>query len=81
VTYDAGVEFVDRERELTALDEWWGQPGAAMALLWGRRRVGKTTLLQRFARDKPAVNGHQDLQVDGQQNSQPMDIRNPSGRP
>ncbi len=49
------IRFVSREDELARLDQWWSAPNARPALLWGRRRVGKTALLQRFARDKPLV--------------------------
>lgn len=46
--------FVNRAEELAALDRWWDR-GTQIAALWGRRRVGKTTLAQRFAHGKPAV--------------------------
>jgi uncharacterized protein len=46
--------FVNRERELRALDRACGdQPG--MAIVSGRRRVGKTALLDRFAQDRRAI--------------------------
>jgi uncharacterized protein len=46
--------FVNRERELAALDRACGaSPG--LAIVSGRRRVGKTALLDRFAADRPAV--------------------------
>jgi len=49
------MDFVNREQELARLRSWWGSPGAGMAIVWGRRRVGKTALLQHFAADLPTV--------------------------
>jgi len=46
--------FVDRQDELDALEELWGSR-FQLALLWGRRRVGKTRLIQQFAEGKPAI--------------------------
>ncbi len=46
--------FVDRNDEIQALEELWG-PTFQLALVWGRRRVGKTRLLQQFAEGKPAI--------------------------
>src|SRR5215471_1659714 len=47
--------FVNRDRELSALERWWSSPGASMGLVWGRRRVGKSALIRRFARTRRSV--------------------------
>jgi uncharacterized protein len=46
--------FVNRKLELAALDAWWGR-GDLFGLVWGRRRVGKSWLIGKFALDKRAV--------------------------
>ena len=48
-------EFLDREDELARLEEWWASPERMPINLYGRRRVGKSWLLRRFAHGKPAV--------------------------
>lgn len=48
------VKFVDREQELRALERACGDDGG-LVVLSGRRRVGKTALLDRFAADRRAV--------------------------
>ncbi|MBD3163290.1 MAG: ATP-binding protein, partial [Candidatus Latescibacteria bacterium] len=49
------MAFVNRSDEISALRGWWEESGARLALVWGRRRVGKTALLQQFSRGLPAV--------------------------
>ncbi|MGO9247796.1 MAG: ATP-binding protein [Solirubrobacteraceae bacterium] len=48
-------EFVNREEELARLEEWWASPERMPISMYGRRRVGKSWLLRRFAHGKPAV--------------------------
>jgi len=45
----SGDSFIDRAAELEFLDRAWHRPGAQLLVLYGRRRVGKTALLQQFA--------------------------------
>lgn len=47
--------FVNRRSELARLQEWWERPAASLGIVWGRRRVGKTALIERFAANLPAV--------------------------
>ena len=47
--------FVNRTWELDELETRWEGGQYQMALLWGRRRVGKTRLLDEFARNKPTI--------------------------
>ena len=47
--------FVDRERELSYLENVWGSDRAELIVVWGRRRVGKTRLLLEFSRNKKTL--------------------------
>lgn len=48
--------FVNRSHELAALSTWWDEaPRGQIALVWGRRRVGKTALVNAFAQGRPTV--------------------------
>lgn len=47
--------FVGRERELGALERMWAREGFEMMVVLGRRRVGKTALLDEFAKGRPTL--------------------------
>ena len=49
--------FFDRAVELDALERSWQRTNAGLALLYGRRRLGKTYLLQRFLSDVQGASG------------------------
>ncbi|MDY0003957.1 MAG: ATP-binding protein [Polyangia bacterium] len=49
--------FVNRAAELQFLLDHFERPGASLLVLWGRRRVGKTTLLREFA-SRAGAHGH-----------------------
>ncbi len=44
--------FVGREQELAALDRAYRSGRFEMVVVYGRRRIGKTTMISRFSRDK-----------------------------
>lgn len=47
--------FIVREKENTDLNEMYVQERFQLFVLYGCRRVGKTTLLNEFCKDKPAI--------------------------
>lgn len=47
--------FINRQAELDQLEEWWKRPEASLGVVWGRRRVGKTALIQHFATDRQTI--------------------------
>ena len=47
--------FVGREKELTDLNSMYRQDKFQLFVLYGRRRVGKTTLLNEFCKDKESI--------------------------
>ncbi|HYB23184.1 MAG TPA: ATP-binding protein [Solirubrobacteraceae bacterium] len=54
-SFPARDRFVDREADLTRMADWWGGEEANALAVYGRRRVGKSWLLRRFADGKRAV--------------------------
>lgn len=47
--------FIGREKELKSLNEIYVKAGFGMSIVYGRRRIGKSTLLTEFIRNKRAV--------------------------
>ena len=47
--------FIGREKELADLHELYAQDKFQLFVLYGRRRVGKTTLLNEFCKDKDTI--------------------------
>ena len=47
--------FIGRERELTVLNTLYESDRFEFAVIYGRRRVGKTALISRFIEDKNAI--------------------------
>jgi len=45
--------LIDRREELRALEEWYNK--GRIALIFGRRRVGKTRLVLEFIKNKRAI--------------------------
>jgi hypothetical protein len=52
------MEFLDREDELALLDDHLKRPGASLFVLYGRRRIGKTSLLSRALDGVPRAAYH-----------------------
>ena len=48
-------EFIDREEERALLEREWQDSGGRLIILYGRRRIGKTRLIDEFIRDKPGI--------------------------
>ena len=49
------TKFVDRERELKALNDAYKKTSFSFYPIYGRRRVGKTELIKQFIKDKPHI--------------------------
>ena len=47
--------FIGREKELRALESVFEKDGFGMTVIYGRRRVGKSTLIKEFVKDKRVI--------------------------
>ena len=52
------MQFIDREQELALVRDHLGRPGAGLFVLYGRRRIGKTALLEEALRSVPRAAYH-----------------------
>ena len=50
------MRFVGRESELQALEDAYNKDDFQMAVIYGRRRIGKTTLLRQFCQGNKSWN-------------------------
>ena len=48
-------KFIDREQEMNTLENEYKREGSSLVILYGRRRVGKTTLISEFIKNKNAL--------------------------
>ena len=49
------MEFIGRERELSRLESIYSRPGVRTVVMYGRRKIGKSTLIKRFCEGKRAL--------------------------
>jgi len=56
--------FTNRKAELSALESEYIKKGAGFIVIYGRRRVGKTTLIKEFSKGKPCIYFLADKQVE-----------------
>ena len=47
--------FIGREKELRTLENFYSKEGIGMIVVYGRRRIGKSTLINEFVKDKKAI--------------------------
>ena len=47
--------FIDRINEMETLESEYEREGSSLVIMYGRRRVGKTTLISEFIKDKNAL--------------------------
>ena len=48
------MEFIGRTKELSDLEQEYNN-SHSFVVIYGRRRIGKTALIQEFIKDKPAL--------------------------
>lgn len=58
--------FIDRKSELSAIESEYAKKGAGLLVIYGRRRVGKTTLIKEFSKNKPCIYFLADRQLESE---------------
>ena len=48
-------KFIDRQQEMAVLEKEYQREGSSFIVIYGRRRVGKTALINRFCEGKRAI--------------------------
>ena len=48
-------KFVDREEEMKYLNSEYNKKESSLVILYGRRRIGKTSLIKEFGKDKEMI--------------------------
>ena len=51
----SNMNFINRTKELQSLRKEFGREGSSLYILYGRRRLGKTTLLREFSKSIPSI--------------------------
>jgi AAA+ ATPase superfamily predicted ATPase len=49
------LPFINRDNELACLNQEYAQKRSALIVIYGRRRIGKTTLIKEFIKGKTAL--------------------------
>jgi AAA+ ATPase superfamily predicted ATPase len=49
------MKFINRERELAALNKFWQEKEAQLIIIYGKRRIGKTELTKQFIKEKSHI--------------------------
>ena len=47
--------FIGRKKEIKYLNEFYNKPSIGMTVIYGRRRIGKSTLISEFIKDKKSI--------------------------
>ena len=47
--------FIGREKEIEYLNEFYNKPGIGLTIIYGRRRIGKSTLISEFVKNKKSI--------------------------